>query len=160
MDQGDSNSALVAALRSRFPAEAALTDHWLRDRDFTDDRTTEAVRRWDAEVVRAQTNFIAAAFQAEPDALRTIVDVSYAENLMCDASTAEKQWAWRLIAAEIRQLFCRDVGNPTSDPNSLSISLSATFASGPIAAAPHCRERGNPYCACTLLTYGFRHAPE
>jgi hypothetical protein len=32
------------------------------------DRTTEAVKRRDAEAVRAQTNFIAAAYRAEPDA--------------------------------------------------------------------------------------------
>lgn len=131
MDQGNSNSSLVAALRSRFPVEAALTDHWLRERgwDPTDDntaltwveafadRTTEAVRRRDAEAVRAQTNFIAAAYRAEPDALRTIVDVAYAENLMWDASIADKQWAWRFIAAEIRQLFVETWGTPTSDPN-------------------------------------------
>jgi hypothetical protein len=122
------NSSLVAALRSRFPAEAALTDHWLRERgwDPTDDntaltwveafadRTTEAVKRRDAEAVRAQTNFIAAAYRAEPDALRTIVDVSYAENLMWDSSVSDKQWAWSFIAAEIQRLFAEMWGAPSS----------------------------------------------
>jgi hypothetical protein len=129
MAPGNPNSFLVAALRSRFPAEAALTDHWLRERgwDPTDDntaltwveafadRTTEAVKRRDAEAVRAHTNFIAAAYGAEPDALRTIVDVSYAENLMWDSSAADKQWAWGFIASEIQQLFIGMWGNPTSD---------------------------------------------
>jgi hypothetical protein len=121
--------SLVAALRSRFPAEAALTDHWLRERGWppTDDntalnwveafadRTTEAVKRRDAEAVRAQTNFIAAAYRAEPDTLRTIVDVSYAENLMWDSSADDKKWAWLFIAAEIRHLFTEMWGDPTVD---------------------------------------------
>lgn len=105
-----------------------MTDHWLRERgwDPTDDntalmwveafadRTTEAVTRRDAEAVQAQTNFIAAAYRAEPDALRTIVDVSYAENLMWDSSASDKQWAWGFIAPEIRQLFTEMWGDPTS----------------------------------------------
>lgn len=127
MDPGNPNSSLVAALRSRFPAEAALTDHWLRDRGWDPiddntalawveafaDRTTEAVRRRDAEAIQAQTNFIAAAYRAEPNALRTIVDVSYADNLMWDSSAADKQWAWRFIAPEIQQLFAEMWGDPT-----------------------------------------------
>jgi hypothetical protein len=128
MDPGNSNSSFVTALRSRFPAEAALTDHWLRERgwDPTDDntalswveafadRTTEAVKRRDAEAVRAQTNFIAAAYRAEPGALRTIIDVSYAENLVWDSSASDKQWAWGFVAAEIRQLFTEMWGDPIS----------------------------------------------
>lgn len=128
MDSENPNSSLVAALRLRFPAEASLVDHWLRERGWepTDDntalnwveafadRTTEAVKRRDAEAVRAQTNFIAAAYRTEPDALRTIVDVSYAENLMWDSSDADKQWAWRFIAPEIQELFTEMWGDPTS----------------------------------------------
>jgi hypothetical protein len=129
MTTRNANSSLVAALRSRFPAEAVLTDHWLQERgwDPSDDstaltwveafadRTTEAVKRRDAEAIQVQTNFIAAAYRAEPDALRTIIDVSYAENLMWDASPADKKWAWCFIAADIRKLFADMWGDPTSD---------------------------------------------
>lgn len=129
MDIGNSNSSLVAALRSRFPAEAVQTDHGLRERGWDPadddtvftwveafaDRTTEAVMRRDAEAVRAQTDFIAAAYRTEPTALRTIVDVSYAENLMWDSTASDKQWAWRFIATEIRQLFTAMWGDPTID---------------------------------------------
>ena len=128
MTRKNSNSFFVAALRSRFPEDAALTDHWLRERGWEPndddtalnwveafaDRTTEAVKRRDAEAVQAQTDFIAAAYRAEPGALRTIVDVSYAENLMWDTSASDKQWAWEYIAAEIRQLFAEIWGDPTS----------------------------------------------
>ncbi|WP_426341500.1 DUF7674 family protein [Pseudoduganella sp. S-14] len=129
MSPRNANTSLVAALRSRFQTEAALTDDWLRERgwDPADDdtalnwveafaeRTTEAVRRRDAEAVRAHTNFIAAAYRAEPAELRTIVDVSYAENLMWDSSVEDKKWAWIFIAAEIRQLFTEMWGDPTID---------------------------------------------
>ncbi|WP_443098493.1 DUF7674 family protein [Telluria antibiotica] len=54
------------------------------------DRTTEAIRRRDSEVVQSHTNFIAAAYRAEPEALRTIVDVAYAENLMWDAGPEDR----------------------------------------------------------------------
>jgi len=129
MNPENTNISLVAALRLRFPAEAELTDHWLRERgwDPTDDgiaftwveafadRTTEAIKRRDAEAIQGQTSFIAAAYRAEPDALRTIVDVSYAENRMWDASTADKKWAWNYIAGEIRQFFTDIWGDPTID---------------------------------------------
>ncbi|MEW6022475.1 MAG: hypothetical protein AB1807_10075 [Pseudomonadota bacterium] len=121
------NSSLVTALRARFPEEAALTDHWLRERGWDPadentalswveafaDRTNEAVRRRDAEGVRAQTGFIAAAYRANPDALRVIVDVSYAENLLRECGAQDKRWAWRWIAADIRQLFVEMWGDPT-----------------------------------------------
>lgn len=128
MHAQNSNASLVAALRSCFPEDAALTDLWLQDRgwDPTDDntaltwleafadRTTEAVARRDPEAVRVHTDFIAAAYRAAPDALRTIVDVSYAENLMWNSSAADKQWGWRFIATEIRQLFTAMWGDPTN----------------------------------------------
>ena len=125
------NTSLVAEIRSRFPKEAALTDHWLRDRGWEPnddntvyiwveafaDRTTEAVTRRDAEAVRTQTNFIAAAYRANPTALRSIVDVAYAENLMWDSTTDEKQWAWGFIAEEIRHFFSEEWGDPTIAEN-------------------------------------------
>ena len=129
MNLRNANQSLVAALRSRFPAEAALTDDWLRERGWDPaadntalnwvesfaDRTTEAVRRRDANAVLAQTEFIAAAYRAEPEALRTIVDVSYAENLMWDAGADDKRWAWTFIAPEIRQFFADMWGDPALD---------------------------------------------
>lgn len=129
MNARNPNSSLVTALRSRFETEAALTDHWLRKRGWDPanddtaliwveafaDRTTEAVRRRDSGAVRAHTNFIATAYRAEPDALRTIVDVSYSENLMWDSSAEDKRWAWMFIAPEIRQLFTEMWGDPTID---------------------------------------------
>ena len=50
-----------------------------------------ALKRRDAEAV--QTNFIAVAYRAKPGALRTIVDVSYAEHLMWDASLSDRERA-------------------------------------------------------------------
>jgi hypothetical protein len=129
MNVNNSNVRLVDKLRSRFPVEANLTDHWLRERGWDPtadhvslnwveafaDRTTEAIRRRDREAVQAHTNFLAAAYRAEPEALRTIVDVSYAENIMWDANAEDKAWAWRFIAADIRQLYKDIWGDPTLD---------------------------------------------
>ena len=127
MNTRNANSSLVAALRARFTEEAVVTDHWLQERGWDPnddstafawveafaDRTAEAVRRGDAKSVQEHTNFIAAAYRAEPDTLRTIVDVSYAENLMWEATAAEKKWAWSFIAEDIRKLYADMWGDPT-----------------------------------------------
>lgn len=115
----DPNQRLVDGLRSCFPAEAAHTDQWLRERDWDPaaddvsfiwveafaDRTAEAIRQRNSETVQSHTDFIAAAYRAEPEALRTIVDVAYAENIMWNADRDDKVWAWEFIAAEIRRLY-------------------------------------------------------
>ena len=100
-----SENKLVRSIRSRFPKEAVLTDRWLVERGWDPadldgiaytwveafaDRITEAIKRRDVEGVRAQTGFLADQYLAAPESLRTIVDVSYAENIMWDASDEEK----------------------------------------------------------------------
>lgn len=118
---------LVTNIRVRFPAEAALTDQWLLAQGWDPeepggiaylwveafaDRTTDAIKRRDGGGVRAQTGFLADQYHAAPDILRAIVDVSYAENIMWDASDEDKAWAWEFIAVEIRQLYAQMWGNP------------------------------------------------
>ena len=118
---------LVTEIRARFPADATLTDQWLIERgwDATEqngtayiwveafaDRTTEAIKRRDVAEVRAQTEFLAAQYRNTTGKLRAIVDVSYAENIMWDASDEDKAWAWEFIALEIQQLYEAIWGNP------------------------------------------------
>ena len=98
--QYTSNTSLASG-RGWAPNDHNAALNWI---EAFADGTTEAVRRRDAEAARAQTNFIAAAYRAEPDALRTIVDVPYAEDLMQDSSADDNTWAGRLIAEQIRQL--------------------------------------------------------
>jgi hypothetical protein len=127
----EANIHLVAELRTKFPAEAKLTDQWLLDRGWDPyegqvaltwveafaDRITEAIRRRDGEAVKEQTGFMAVAYRAKPLALRTIVDVSYAENIMWDACDEEKVWAWDFIAEDIRKFYIEMWGDPTQDIN-------------------------------------------
>jgi hypothetical protein len=128
MNKYAAENHLVRGIRERFPAEAKLTDQWLVERgwDPTEpdgiaftwveafaDRTTEAIKRKDVAGVQAQTGYLAEQYRAAPEALRAIVDVSYAENIMWDASNVEKAWAWEFIAHEIRQLYEEAWGNAT-----------------------------------------------
>jgi hypothetical protein len=129
MNTRDPNNALIDALRSRFPEESALTDRLLHDAgwDVTSDdiafiwveafadRTAEAVRRRDGEAVRAHTGFLAEAYRAQPGALRTIIDVSYAENILGSVPAEDKVWAWKYIAADIRQLYQAMWGAPAPE---------------------------------------------
>lgn len=123
----DDENKLVRNIRAQFPAEAALTDQWLLERgwDPTEengtaytwveafaDRTTDAIKRRDVVSVRALTSSVADQYRAAPEALRAIVDVSYAENVMWDASDADKVWAWQFIAFEIRQFYEAMWGKP------------------------------------------------
>lgn len=127
----DPNIDLVEGLRAHFPTEAKLTDQWLLERGWDPqeehvalawveafaDRTTEAIRRRDSEAVMAQTSFLASAYGANPSGLRTIVDVSYAENIMWDASAEDRVWAWEFIAEEVRHFYMEMWGDPTQGAN-------------------------------------------
>ncbi|MCU6499576.1 hypothetical protein LPN04_17415 [Rugamonas sp. A1-17] len=129
MTEFDSNKQLVDKLRVHLPAEAILTDQWLRERGWNPnedqvalnwveafaDRTTEAILRRDSEAVQAHTDFLANAYRADPEKLRVIIDVSYAENIMWDASMEDKVWAWKFIATEIRQFYTDMWGSPTQE---------------------------------------------
>jgi hypothetical protein len=118
---------LVIAIRSRFPDAAALTDRWLMERgsersELDDnpwswieafaDRTGELVKERDAGGVQQHTDFFAERYRAGPDATRRIIDVAYAENMMWNAKAADKVWAWRFIAKEMRQLYEQMWGAP------------------------------------------------
>ena len=120
---------LVADIRARFPAEAALIDQRLEeqgwgDTDFEDiphlwveafaDQASAAIKRKDAAALRAQTGFIAERYRAAPDTLCAIVDVAYAENIMCGTDGAQKRWAWQHISFEIRELYRQMWGDPTN----------------------------------------------
>ncbi|NHZ95969.1 hypothetical protein [Massilia sp. CCM 8734] len=120
---------LVSSIRVRFPEEAALTEQRLAGQGLDPaernefphmwveafaDRITQAIKRRDIAAIRAQTGFLAEQYRAAPDALRSIVDVSYAENIMWDASDEEKAWAWEFIAADIRQLYEQMWRKPTA----------------------------------------------
>jgi hypothetical protein len=112
---------LVTDIRSRFPAESALTDQCLSKRgcdpwEIDDpwtwisafaDRTGELVIARDAQGVQEHTQFFAEQFQAGTDAVREIIDVSYVENMMWKAQTADKVWAWEFIVEEIRQIYAQ-----------------------------------------------------
>ncbi|MBI3229834.1 MAG: hypothetical protein HYZ45_06550 [Burkholderiales bacterium] len=118
---------LIAEIRDRFPAAAHETDECLvaRGCELEDlpiysslwveafaDRTTDAVKKCDADVVVQHTNLIAKHFLAGGDEVRKLIDVSYAENLMWDASEGEKLWAWPFIAGEIQRLYAAIWGVP------------------------------------------------
>lgn len=110
--------ALVARARKRFPAAAGRTDDWLMERGWEEldecphiwveafaDRTTEAARVRDWDLVREHTEFFAAEYRDGNDAIRRIVDVSYAENLMWDLDTGARILAWPVVAKEVRELY-------------------------------------------------------
>lgn len=118
---------LVGNIRARFPAEAAQTGQWLEERGWNRaahddiphvwveafaDRIGEAIARKDGAAIREQTAFLADQYLAAPEALRSIVDVSYAENILCNASPKEKAWAWKFIAVDIRRMYVRMWGKP------------------------------------------------
>ena len=114
----------VNRVRARFPREAALTDVWLAERGWEPqesphiwveafaDRTTDAVRAENWDLVEAHTGFIAELLRHGSDAVEKLVDVSYAENLMWDLAQPEKVQAWPHINAAIRQLYEQMWGAP------------------------------------------------
>ncbi len=110
---------VVVRIRERFADEANRTDSWLRERGWDElledaphvwmeafaDRTTEAVRARDWNLVKEHTEFIAAECRNGPEAIRRLVNVSYAENLMWDIEDSAKAIAWPYVAREVRELY-------------------------------------------------------
>jgi len=109
---------VVARIRKRFADDANRTDAWLLERGWDDpgnsphiwveafaDRTTEAARAGDWSSVRDQTEFLATEFRNGSEAVRKLVDVSYAENLMWDLDDGIKNITWPNIAKEVRELY-------------------------------------------------------
>ena len=121
---------LVSEIRVQFPVAARTTDQWLMDRgdDETDlqemtyrwieafaDRVRDAARAEDFPSIRDQTNFMAEKYLSGSDAVKSIIDVAYAENILWDASEKEKASAWPLVSKTIRQLY-EEMWGPTSIP--------------------------------------------
>jgi hypothetical protein len=109
---------VVARIRVRFADDATHTDSWLRERGWDGwddaphiwleafaDRTTEAARVQDWNLVMEHSAFIAAEYRSGSEPIRRFVDVSYAENLMWDLEDSAKAIAWPNIAKEVRQLY-------------------------------------------------------
>jgi hypothetical protein len=107
----------VRRIRARFPNEAKRTDVWLaeRGRDPSEhlhmwveafaDRTTEAVRSGDWALVHEHTSFVSNLLHEGSEAIRKLVDVSYAENLMWNLEQSMKIKAWPHIDPSIRHLY-------------------------------------------------------
>jgi hypothetical protein len=107
--------AVVARLRRRFPEEASHTDDWLRERGWEPedaphtwvesfaDRTTEAARAGNWNLVREHSGFLAAELRNGSEAIRKLVDVYYAEPLMWDLDSRGKVLTWPHIAREVRE---------------------------------------------------------
>lgn len=118
---------LVSEIRERFPDAAIVTDQWLSERGFDQhdllkmtyawieafaDRTTDAVRNRNADVVRQHTNFMSERYLAGSEAVRGLIAVAYTENLMWNVGDEEKAWAWPNIVGEVRRLYAELWGAP------------------------------------------------
>ncbi len=109
---------VVARVRERFIDDAIRTDIWLRERGWDEpeeapyiwleafaDRTTDAARARDWNLVKKHTELLAAEFRNGTEAIQRLVDVAYAENLMWDLEDSAKAVAWPNIAKPLRELY-------------------------------------------------------
>jgi hypothetical protein len=116
---------VVARIRERYSDEALRTDEWLTERGWDQleeapfiwveafaDRTTEAARAGNWNLVKDHSEFMAEVFRNGSEEIRQLVDVSYAEPLMWDLDSRGKVLAWPHIATEVRELYARMWGVP------------------------------------------------
>ena len=120
MDDDHASQELAARLRRRFPDEAKRTDRLLEERGWASNydwieafagRVADAVREQRGAKVKELTAFFAEQYQEGP-AVRRIVDVALAENILGDIDDQAKLWAWPHIATEIRHLYAAMWGVP------------------------------------------------
>jgi hypothetical protein len=88
----------VNRVRARFPRDTELADAWLAERGW---EPQESPYIW------------VEAFADGSSAVETLVDVSYAENLMWDLAQPEKVQAWPHINLAIRQQYEQMWGAPS-----------------------------------------------
>lgn len=112
---------MLLRFRERFPDEARATDAWVAERGLEGpfhwlesfaDRTTEAIFSKDRARVIDHTTFLRQEYLHGSSAVRYLIDVSYTESLMWDATQPDKCWAWPHIAAPIRTLYAGMWGEP------------------------------------------------
>jgi hypothetical protein len=124
-DEYADEKGVVLRLRERFADESLRTDEWLIERGWEQleeaphiwveafaDRTTEADRAGNWNLVKEHSEFLAAEFRNGSEAIRQLVDVSYAEPLMWDLDSRGKVLAWPHIANEVRELHEQMWGVP------------------------------------------------
>ena len=127
MDTYEQEKQVVRRLRKRFPEEARRTDDWQMERGWERpeldeaphlwveafaDRTSEAARAGNWSAVTDHTEFMAAEYRNGADAVRNLVDVAYAENLMWDVEDSVKIVTWPHLAPVVQDLYERMWGRP------------------------------------------------
>ncbi|WP_408952441.1 hypothetical protein [Lysobacter sp. Hz 25] len=123
----EEENELVRQIRAGFRTDAERTDRCLMERGCTGsdleanpytwieafaDRTTDAVRERNSDVVERHTGFMAEQYQSGSSHIRQLIDVAYAENLMWNVEDHDKVWAWPYISPMIRQLYVEMWGSP------------------------------------------------
>lgn len=118
---------VVLRIRQRFPEEARRTDEWQMERGWEQpeldeapylwveafaDRTTAAARAGNWSAVTAHTEFMAAEYRNGADAVKNLIDVAYAENLMWDIEDSAKLVTWPYLAPAIQDLYEQMWGRP------------------------------------------------
>lgn len=125
MDDEQAVRELAGKLRDRFPEDAARTDIWFTGRGPIDraqsdydwieafaGRVADAVRERSGAHVEELTEFFAKQYRDGAVAVRRIVDVALAENMLFGLDDQAKIWAWPHIAIEIRHLYSAMWGVP------------------------------------------------
>lgn len=123
----ENEKQVVRRIRQRFPEEARRTDEWHMERGWDEpeldeaphlwveafaDRTTEAARVANWSVVNEHTQFMAAEYRDGSDAVKRLVDVAYAENLMWNLEDSAKFAAWPYVDKVVRDLYAEMWGTP------------------------------------------------
>jgi hypothetical protein len=130
LQASEEQKACVKEIRARFKEEAERTDQWMLERscDLDDldemtflwmeafaDRTNDAMRAHDFERVKAHTEHLAGQYRSGSAAVKNLIDVAYAENLMWDVKGKNRKLAWPHIGKDMQNLYIAIWGQPKFD---------------------------------------------
>jgi hypothetical protein len=114
----DEISEFVQLIRSQFPLASTRTDQLMAERGFEieddllylwiealADVTNEFIRQRSESEIRRLFAFFSFRFDTENEKIKNCIEVSYVENLMFNAGTADAKWTWPYFPENLKRLY-------------------------------------------------------
>jgi hypothetical protein len=115
----------IERIRQALPEDSARVDELMLGRGYDEsmergyiwvetlaDVTNMYIGRREEAALQGHLRLFSIEYDRGSEAVRSCIDVGYAENLMWDCDEADKEWAWPLIPKNLQDLYMGMWGMP------------------------------------------------